>query len=781
MNTTNLKAYFKFLSRNKLYTFVTIFGFAVSLMFVLLLTAYIRQELSVDGFHEKKDRIYMMVREYNHGAFSYVSSFANPVGSYVQERCPEVESYTRLVTQSVSVKGYNDEAVRATALYVDSTFFDIFSFPLIKGDPQNALETKYTGILSESFAKKICPDEDPVGKYLKLDEQEVLITGIAKNFPHNTHLPDHDLILNYQMIEYKWHPGILEAWNNSSFPIYFLIKPGADISAKTPTLIEDFKKDYWIYKDNFAKELYFIPLQNVYFGGVTNYMAELKNNNLNTVYLYLSVAILILIIAVLNYINLSVSITVKRGKESAIKKLLGSTRKALFAQFISEAVVMSFIALIIGILLAFITEPFFDNVLSTTLNLKGQFSFGFIVSIVVGIVLIGLISGLFPALIVSRFKPIEVVKGTYNRKVKSTYSKILITLQYVIALVLLIYSSFILLQTQYMKNYDMGFDSNNVFILDNTLKPEQLSGFRDKASTIPGVEKVSFSMGNPVFGGNNNSFVHKGNPVSLEVFDVDSAFFDVFKIKYTTTVESTSGQTNIVNKATYDIYEPDSVTYAVVNDQRNNEYIINGVVDDFHYKPLNQPIGAIAITLKEIKWAWSINIRLEEGADKKQTAELIRNAYADYNGGKIFDSMFAEDVIKTWYEKEDKNLMIMLAFTLLTVIILMMGIIAVTLYYVQQKEKEIALRKIQGATEFEILKLINIDFIKRVLLAFVIAVPIAWFFSNKFLQGFAYKVDLYWWVFACAGLIITVLSAIFVTIQSWKAATRNPVEPLKSE
>lgn len=781
MNWTNLKAYFKFLSRNKLYTFVTIFGFSVSLMFVLILSTYIRQELSVDGFHEKKDRIYIMTTDHQMGAYSYLASFANPVADVIKEKCPEVEAYTRLVSQQVTV-ALSDEKVMAEALYADSAFFNIFTFPLQEGNPNKVLETKHSAVLSQSFAKKIFPGEEPVGKYIKIDDIEVQVTGIMEDFPKNTHLPDNDLILNYAMIDYKWYEGILQEWGNSSFPVYFLAKEGADLPAKAPMLLEDFKENYWIYKDGFHTTLSFVKLQDIYFGGVFNYMAKLESNNLTTVYLYLSVAILILVIAVLNYINLSVSITVKRGKESAIKKLLGSSRKALFAQFISEAIVMSFIALLIGILFAFIAEPFFNNVLNTSLDLKEQFNFGYIAVVVLAILIIGLIAGLFPATIVSRFTPIEVVKGTFNRKVKSTYSKILITFQYVVTIVLLIYSSFILLQTRYMKNYDVGFDYENVYILDNVLNSEQLPGFRDKLMTIPGVDKVSFSAGNPLSGGNNSSYSLCGTPISLEVFTVDSAFMDLYRINYTMKVDPGTKNINLSNKAAIDLMQPDSVTYVVQLDGGpDNVHRISGIVDDFHYRPLDQKIGPSEIYIREMQWAWHLNIRFKEGADKYKTAETINNIYTDYSGGKLYSAFHAEDIAKTWYEKEEKTSRIMMAFTLLTIIILMMGMIAISLYYVRQKEKEIALRKIQGATEFEILKMINFDFIKRILLAFVIAVPIAWYLSNKFLQGFAYKINLSWWVFVGAGVIISILSVLFVTLQSWRAATSNPVDALKNE
>jgi len=773
MLLTNLKAYLKFLSRNKLYCFVTIFGFAVSLMFVFLLGVYVKQELSVDNFHEKKDRIYLL------GESSSKATFANPVADLVKEKCPEVESFTHIVSKSVSATISNNQKITVKALFADSSFFNIFSFKLLEGNASQVLATKQTAVVTHSFAIKIFHNENPVGKVLRLDSVDVTITGIMEDFPQNTQFPKNDIVINYRMIENYWGTNILTNWDNASYSIYFLAKQGTNLPAKAPLLLKIFKKDYWPFKLGYAKEVVFIPLQNVYFSEVITFFANIETNSKTLVIVYLGIAILILLVAILNYINLSVAQAGSRGKEAAIKKLLGGSKKTLIFQFISESVVMTLFSFLIGLLLAFLTEPFFNEVLNAKLNLHEQFNFTFVIWLSIGIFITGLVSGLIPALVISRFEPIEVVKGTYIRKIKAVYSKVLITFQYTIAIALLICSAFMVKQTVYMQNFDLGFNRNNLFVMDNVLPKERLSGFKDKLLSIPGVEKVSFVSGSPLDGGDNRSFEYKGAPLSFQHFIVDSTFFDIFAIKIKSTGITPSKNTLWVNQKGFDALQPDkNCSFTVFDKERQ----IAGITSDFHFKSLHDPIGLVEIRLRDKDdYCWSIIVKIASGANAIKTANTIKQAYSKYNGNEPFNSSFADDTIQKWYEKDTKASKIILAFTVLTIVILLMGILAMSLYYVRQKEKEIAIRKINGATEPEIIRMLNFGFARWISVGFIIAVPIAYYAMQHWLQNFAYKIQLDWWIFALAGLFVLLLSMLSISWMTWRAATVNPVDSLKGE
>lgn len=765
------------MNNNKLYTLVTVIGFSVALMFVLLLSIYVKQELSVDQFHKNKDRIFLIAQNLEK------AHFANPVADLIKDNFPEVENYVRILPRSIVINNNNNK-MTVEALFADSSFFNVFSFELLEGDPSKVLATKYTAVVTETFAKKMYQNENPVGKLLQLDDSTHLtITGIMKDLPKNTQIADGEIVVNYQMIERYWHKDILSNWGNSSFGIYFLLKEGTDLNTKKEAILELFhKRDYWMYTQGFADSVMFIPLTDVYFSGVNASFANLKSNSKTLVSIYFIITILILIVAILNYVNLSVSQSGKRGKEAAMKKLLGCSKKDLIIQFVSESVFMTFISFFIGLFLAFAAESFFNDVLSTELNLKDQITnISFILTLIASIILIGFISGLAPAFIVSKFQPLEVIKGAYMLKLKSVYSKILISFQYVVAIALLTCCVFIIMQTDFMKHYDLGFNKDNILIMNNTVSAGQTAALRNVFMNIPGVEKISFTNGTPLDGGNNNSFEYKEQAYSFQDFRVDTAFFEIFDIK----IDEFPGiiptkETVWLNRKGYDAIQPDSITHIV--DFGNWKMQVAGITNDFHFGSLHKEVGPVMIQLRpEDYWPWSIIIKMENGANPFITADKIKAAYSEFNGGEPFEAKFADETVQKWYESEEKTGKILLAFTILTFIILLMGIFAMSLYYVQQKEKEIGIRKVNGATEKEIILMLNFNFVRWIILAFVIAVPISFYVIQRWLESYPYRISISWWVFVLTGLIVLLLSVISISLQSWKAAAANPVDSLKSE
>jgi len=775
MRITDFRVYRKFLSRNAVYTIVTIVGFAVSLMFIFLLGVYVKKELSVDKFHKNKDRIYLLASSLD------AANFGNPAADLIKDNIPEVESFTRLVLRKITIEDQK-KPISVEALFVDSSFFNIFSFKLLEGNPSNVLSTKKSVVLTESFAHKMFGNTNPVGQFLQMDEStSLLITGIMADLPQNTQIPKSEILINYGMIGKYWGDDVLTTWYNSSFSMYFMAKPNTDLPSKTPVILDLFyKNEYWFYKDGFASEVNFIPLEDVYFSGVKTYFANIRTNSKSLVSVYLVITILILVVAILNYINLSVSQAGKRGKESAIKKLLGCNRKTLIFQFVRESMCMTLIAFLLGLLLAFMAESFFNDALNTKLNILDQFDLGFTFIVILTLFFIGFISGLIPATVISHFQPLEVVKGTYNLKIKSVYSKILISFQYIVAICLLACSAFIIKQTFFMKNYNLGFRKNNILIISNTVPANQIPALKSILERIPGVEKLSFPAGTPIDGGNNSSFEYKGQSLSFQTFDVDTAFFDIFGIDIKPTGIALTDQSNWLNQKAYDILQPDTISYTV---QLEGDHIIQvaGITSNFHIRSLHTEAGPVMIKMRPADWwPWSIVAKVND-ADPFKTADAIKAAYSEFNGGQPFELKFADDVVQEWYKAEDRTIMILGSFTILTFVILLMGIFAMSQYYVRQKEKEIGIRKVNGATEFEVLQMLNMSFIKWIILAFVISLPLIYYVMSSWLENFPYKTTLSWWVYAVTGVVVFLLSMICISIQTWRAATSNPVDTLKAE
>jgi putative ABC transport system permease protein len=771
MRLDSLKMFFKYLAKNRLYTFVTISGFAASLMFVFLLSVYIKQELSVDQFHVNKNRIYRLRSE--NGSF-----FAPPIGDLIKNQFPEVEAYTRIFKYSSNGMFRDKQLKKFDFLMADSSFFNMFSFKLKEGDPKQVLALTYSAVLSVSFSRKIFGNEDPVGKTFTIDKLSFNITGIYEEFPQNTHFVTVDAILNFRALADIWgYKELLTTNGNSSFGLYFLAVRGTDLPSKAPVILEQFKKDYWPYSNKFSKTLKFEPLTEVYFNKESG--QGIRQNSRTSITIFGAIALLILFISIINYVNLTVAQAGFRNKEMAIRKLMGGTKWTIISQLLLESVVLSSISAVVALYLSFLAEPFFNSQMNCNLNLSEQFGFSFILTIVLVVFSTGLISGIIPALVVNSFKPIDVVKGNLTRKTKSTYSKILIAFQYTIAIVLLICTWTIANQAKFMQKYNIGYDKENLFWMENTIKASQKTAFRNILKSIPGVIDVSYCKGTPIDGGNNQSFKYKDTPVSFQEFVVDSLFFNLMGMKVTNTTNAYSKEGVWLNRAAVQLLDlgekPVSFRYY------DTEVPVLGIINDFNFRSLHTKIGPLIVQqLQPGDEPWSIMVKIS-GANLAASIKKIMEAQSSFTAGMPMQSGLVEETLNQLYNRELKQSKLIGAFTLLSIIIASMGIFAMALYFIQQKVKEIGIRKINGAKVIEIMVMLNKDFVTWVAIAIIIAFPLAWFIMHNWLQNFAYKTVISWWIFFLAGVASLGIALITVSWQSWMAATRNPVEALRYE
>jgi putative ABC transport system permease protein len=765
-----LRMYIKYLLKNKLYTFITFFGFAISLTFVLLLSVYIKDELSVDQFHSKKDRIYRLTRD------SY-ATFGSLIGDNIKSQYPEVESYTRIFPDIMNAKFKDKQQVQLAFMLADSSFFNIFSFKLRTGDPSQVLATKNSAVLSSSFAFRMFGTENPVGKTFLINKVDFIISGIFEDIPSNSHFNNCDAILNFNILGDLWYKEILETNDASSFGLYFLAKKGTDLPSKAPQILTQFKKDYWLFSSSFSKTLEFEPLEEVYFSKISFF--SFRQNSRTTIFIFVTITLLILLIAIINYINLTVALSGLRAKEMAIKKMMGSSKLALIVQHISESVTLILLASVVAVNLAFVIEPFFNNQMNCQLNLNRQFTLPIILIMIGIIIMTGFISGIIPAILVNKFNPLEVVKGNFARKSKSQFSKVLISFQYIIAIGLLICTTTIVRQSVFMQNFDLGFNKDNLFWMENTIEATQKTAFRNILKSIPGVVEVSYCRGTPLSGGNNQSFNYNGKPVSFQEFLVDSSFIKILGMKVKSTDAAFSKDGVWINRTAIKTLElgdnPVTTTFY------DHQLPVLGIIEDFNFRSLHSKIGPIIIRqLKDDEYPWDILVKID-GSNPVATASDIRKTQAAFTAGVPMKYGFVEDGINQMYIKEIKQSRLIGSFTILSLIIASMGIFAMALYYLQQKVKEIGIRKINGAKIIEIMVMLNKNFIVWVLIAFIIACPIAFYAMTTWLQNFAYHTNLSWWIFAMSGLFAVSIALLTVSWQSWRASTRNPVEALRYE
>ncbi|RHV95685.1 hypothetical protein DXA95_06295 [Odoribacter sp. OF09-27XD] len=488
MRTADVKLFVRNLFRNKLYSGITVLGFAMALTFVVLLTVYIRQELSVDVFHAHKDRIVRLASEKGSG-------YSGPMAAMLKEQFPEVEDYCLFMTNKDGLAAVSPtEKIRYTYAYVSPSFFQMFSFPLVQGNPDEVLQGRHSMVISQALAHKLYGNESPVGKEIKIAGVTVPITGIMADMPENTHFPDFDAAVNIKGLTdyWGWPDGdVLESMGIATFSLYVLEKPGADLKAREQDILSSFQKNGSYYgEEDGPKKVVVEPLEQIYFSPYGG--GNRKYNSKGLVGVLIAVGGVILMLAIINYINLSIAQGGMRAKEMSVKKLLGSSRKMLFMQYITESVIMCLLAFVIACGLSILAEPLFNQLMNTHIEVMPLFFSWMFLAVLAVIVFIGVISGLVPAWIVTRFNAIEVMKGAFRKKTKGVYSKVLISFQYVVAIALTICTIVLVKQTHFMEYYDMGFKQENIarfsYVLDaakkETLRNEvlKLAGVRDVAS-----------------------------------------------------------------------------------------------------------------------------------------------------------------------------------------------------------------------------------------------------------------------------------------------------------
>jgi len=769
----NLRTFVNHLFKNKLYTIITILGFSISLTFVILLSVYLKNELSVNENQTKKERIYRLINENSDGN-------APPVAEMLQSKYPEIESYTRIYTNRSFVKiDDKDGMIKFSSLMVDSTFFDIFDIEIIEGDKSKFLVTKNSIILSKEYARKAFGNKSPIGKQISINDRiPCTVTGVFDNLTKDTHFKKTDGIINFKLIADIWsYPAVLTSYGNCSFGIYFLEKENSNLPSKAPEILKGFKEDYWLYQHDRVKEVIFEPLSEIYFSDVN--AKGSRNNSKILLSILLIIVILILVLSIINYMNLTIAQSGARAKDIAIRKLLGSSRLALIKQHIIESIVLILFSFAIAIFLAFVSENTFNNLLQTELNLKSTFGLSTMLITSVFITLIGIISGLIPAIIITKLKAVDVIKGGFRRKSKAVYSRVLIGFQYVVVIVLLITTMVISQQSSFMMNKDLGYNKDNIIKLPNYTENNQRDAIRNEFLKVPGIKNVSFVAGSPIDGGNNNSFIYEEKPVSFQVFIVDSAFFQMTGIEITPTGVAYSKDGIYLNQTAVNELDLDSLPTHFT--QQDKTFPVLGIVNDFNFRALNQEIGMLMIhQMDTTRYPWSILIEID-GNNIPQTMKQMEGVYSDFTDGITIDYEFFDQAIASWYEKEKRMSIIIKYFAILSIIISVMGIYAMSVFYNQQKIKEIGVRKVNGATVFEIIRMLNKDFIKWVLIAFVIAVPIAYYAMNKWLETFAYRIDLSWWIFALAGILALIIALTTVSWNTFISARRNPVDSLMHE
>ncbi|SDE95238.1 ABC transporter permease [Chitinophaga filiformis] len=802
-----LKIAYRNLKRQKVSTSINIVGLAIGLATCILIMLYVQDELSYDRYNEKADQIFRIGLKLRlNGEDVSGPVFGPNVARDIQQEFPEVLKTTRILRGGDFVSYGTTSFKEDNLLFADSTFFDVFTMPLLKGDPKRALTEPNTIVLTEETARKYFGDQDPIGKVLSFGSEKTpyRITGVAENVPANSHF-------RFNMLaSLPGYDGQHIGWAyNMNFYTYVVLPEKYDykqLEAKISRLAEKeigdelqqflnlSPKQFREKGDDFG--IFLQPLTDIHlrspFGGT-----ELsQGGNILYVYGLTAIAAFMLLIACVNFVNLSTATAVRRSREVGVRKVLGSVKGQLQQQFLIESVLLALIALIIGLLVAGFALPFFNQLTGKTLTLSFLTNGYVAAGLVTCTVLVGLLAGAYPAFYLSSFKPVLVLKGrgTAGRGSFNLRSG-LVVFQFFITISMIIATVTADRQLRYMQSQKLGFNREQVLVIHDThMLRNNEAAFRDKIIQSPQVIMGSISGQIPV--GNslldNTTVMSRENPdkgVMSRFYKVDCEYIPTLGMRMVqgrnfsksfatdsfavilneTAVRALGWQQNPIGRELIGHIDDNGVkTY----------YRVIGVVSDFHFESLRQKIGPLVMFLG----GNSGNILVKTHTDKlSQFLASLKQQWESFSPAAPFSYSFLDDRFKLVYLGELKTEQVLTLFSSLTIFIACLGLFGLATYTAEQRTKEIGIRKVLGASVGSVVALLSKDFIKLILIALVLASPIAGWGMNQWLKEFAYKVTIDWWIFALAGLLAVGIALLTVSFQSIKAALTNPVTSLRSE
>ncbi len=767
----NLSTYFKFLSRNKFYTFVTTFGFAVSLMFVVLIAVYVTQELSVDKFQENGDRIYVMANENN------ISS-ADRIGYQIMQHFPEVEVALPIALNVAGgVVTINDgQRLGAETMMTGEEFFQVFSFPLVEGNKEDVLRARNSAVVSETFARKAFGDRDPIGQSIHYnDSVNVTVTGVMRDIKQSA-IDYADVVIPNSNALY-FSPWMNDYFENAGSSVTFLlVHPGADINSKAQDISDFLRERYWIYERGILEKVQLIPLSEFYFTEIDS-MGYLRQGDKSFVLILMTVGFIILLFAVFNYVNLTVAQTSFRAKEMGIRSLVGAKPGESFLRLGSESVILSYLSLAIGILLAFLCVPYANNLLNTELNLNGFFSLSNILLILLAAFALGILSGLFPGYIISRFQPIDIVKGNFKVRSKMTFSKVFIIIQNILTISLLAAAFIIANQVKHLIDAPLEYNNKDIIYHVNEVGPyTEFQSLDNELNNLASVKRTAFSQGTPFNRGNNNTFVHDGQNISMQILNGDSAFFDMMGFEILKDNHTSNVGKIYLNEQAYKELnlDDDAATVPEMN------WSLDGKVKDFQLGNILGQTKPVAIGVADVNNFYPWNILIETQGDPGVAYQQVKEVYERVTGLN-FKGEYMEDQIAETFAAQQRLLKIIAVFCGIAILISMLGLMAISTYFIRQRSKEIAIRKTMGSTNANIVLRLIGSFLIYVLIAFIITVPVMYYIMTGWLEDYSYRISISPWFFILAGLFSLLISFITVFFQSYRASTANPVDYLKNE
>jgi putative ABC transport system permease protein len=798
-----LKNYLKIAARNllkhKAYAFINTAGLAVGMTCCLLILLYVQDELSYDRHHENADRIYRVVLEAqiadNELSAPVVSA---PMAKALVDEFPEVVQATRFVKSgSSTLFRYRDNSfVEDNVIAADSTIFEVFTIPLLQGDPKTALVEPNSIVLTEEMARKYFGDENPMNQTLAVVNQfEGKVTGVAKSLPANSHFH-----FNFLVSLATDGGQSSQSWTANGYYTYILLRenyPPEQLEAKFPELVRKYvgpqlKAEDGISFDEFLAAgnrygFYLQPLTAIHLHSHLGYELE-PNGDVAYVYIFSAVAFFILLIACINFMNLATARSAQRAKEVGVRKTLGSSRLQLVRQFLLEAVLLSFVALLLAAMLVELLLPALNQVAGKQLQ-TDYFGNGLLAAGFAGIaLLVGVLAGSYPAFFLSSFRPVMTLKGKLQAGMGSARLRNgLVVFQFAVSIILIVGAAVVFRQLEYVRHKKLGFDKEHVVVIQRAgaLK-QKLAVFKQELLQHPNVIKASASVSLPGKLFSQSSFQPEGATLNeatvMSVFVVDDQFIETLGIEmaagrnFSRELLTDSAAVILNESAARRLGWTEAIGKPLTSDDRR--YTVIGVVKDFHFESLHQQIRPLLIRLGASVLYMSVRIRPENLAS---TLAFLKDKWQALVPEQPFEYFFLDSDFDRLYRAEERTGRIFGYFSALAIFIACLGLFGLAAFAAERRTKEIGVRKVLGASVRQIVLLLSKEFTRLIVLAFVVAAPISYFAMNRWLQDFAYRTEINPFIFVLAGLFALVIAWLTVGYQALKAALANPVEALRYE
>jgi len=794
-----LKIAWRNLVRQRLYSIINITGLAVGLAVCMLIMLYVAHEHSYDRFHKKGDRIYTLHASIKIGgqalSMAYMSYGTGPL---VKQNQPKVEDYMRTMEyggQPIINNPATPDAKFADnkLLFADAGFFNFFSFKLVSGSVSDALNKPFSVVLTKDMAKKYFGDKDPIGKTLTIKTDSAYtyqVTGIAERAPSNSSINFNFIASASSLPSMKTlaqQIGTQQGIGPGSFNVYLLLKNRKDTAEVKRVMQSIIKND----KKAFDDEKF--SLQPLAITHLENNYAD--TTNIKYLKIFPIVAILVLLLALVNYMSLSTARATLRAKEVGVRKVTGASRKNIAKQFYVESALFAFISFVLGYFMCYAFKPLFLDALK--LNIDNSFLYSpRVLILMAGLLIVTiLVAGSYPSLVLSAFKPVTTLKGKMGKQSGGvTVRKVFTTLQFAISVGLIICGIVIDRQLYYMRHAETGVNKDNVVMIPaGQAFQDHYTAFSQEIKNLSGVSQVSTSQ-TKMFGGYNMYMVSSKNTkeqTMLPALAVDQNYISVLglKWKYPPLPNSNiAGRNKVVinEEAIAKLHlEPNPVGTYIKSGSDNLQ--IMGVVKDFNFTSMEHPIEPLGLFMAAdtarfwTKYGCNLFVRIKPKTNLPTLVDAMRNIYKKYDKDTPFNYTFMDEAFNAQYDAEDRLASMFSIFTVITIVLATMGLFGLAAFTIEQRSKEIGIRKVLGASIVSINSLLSKDFLKLVLLSIIVASPVAWWFMHNWLQGFAYRINIQWWMFAGAGLLAVVVAVITVSYHAIRAAIANPVDSLRSE